>query len=69
MRRYGNYVEGISKNKLYKNGYYQYVEYWSDRVNQQNMLTKIVNGKDYLYTQKRDKTGLFRVIVYVKTEK
>lgn len=66
MRKYGNYVEGVSKNKLYKQGYSVYVTYWSDHINQQNMLLKLVKDKEYIYTQKRDKTGLFKIIVYVK---
>lgn len=66
MKRYGNYIEGISKQKLYKQGYSIYVEYWSDRVSQQNILTKLFDKTDnYVYTQKRDKTGLFKVTVYI----
>lgn len=67
MKRYGNYIEGVSKQKLYKQGYSIYVEYWSDRVSQQNILTKLLDKTDnYVYTQKRDKTGLFKVIIYKK---
>lgn len=66
MRKYGNYIEGVSKNKLYKQGYSVYVTYWSDRINQQNMLLKLVKDKEYLYTQKRDESGLFKIIVYTK---
>lgn len=66
MKRYGNYIEGVSKQKLYKQGYSIYVEYWSDRVSQQNILTKLLDKTDnYVYTQKRDKTGLFKVTVYI----
>ena len=68
-RRYGNCVEGVSKQKLYKQGYEQLLEYWSDKISQQNILTKLkILDKidDYVYTQKRDKTGLFKVTVYVK---
>lgn len=67
MKKYGNYIEGISKQKLYKQGYSIYVEYWSDRVSQQNILTKLLDKTDnYVYTQKRDKTGLFKITVYIK---
>lgn len=69
MRYYGNYVEKISKNKLYKNGYNFFVSYWTDKVSQQNMLTNLLKGhfyEDYVYTQKRDETGLFHVVVYIK---
>lgn len=70
MKRYGNYIEGVSKQKLYKQGYSIYVEYWSDRVSQQNILTKLLDKTDnYVYTQKRDKTGLFKVTVYIKEAK
>ena len=70
MKRYGNYIEGVSKQKLYKQGYNIYVEYWSDRVSQQNILTKLLDKTDnYVYTQKRDKTGLFKVTVYIKEAK
>ncbi len=65
MRKYGNYVESISKNKLYKMGYQVFISYWTDNINQQNIITKL-NLDDYLYTQKRDKTGLFHVIIYNK---
>lgn len=68
-RRYGNCVEGVSKQKLYKQGYEQLLEYWSDKISQQNILTKLKildKTEDYVYTQKRDKTGLFKVTVYVK---
>lgn len=70
MKRYGNYIEGVSKQKLYKQGYSIYVEYWSDRVSQQNILTKLLDKTDnYVYTQKRDKTGLFKITVYIKEAK
>jgi hypothetical protein len=65
LRKFGNYVESISKQKLYKQGYMIFVEYWTDNINQQNIITKL-NLDDYLYTQKRDKTGLFHVIIYNK---
>lgn len=65
MRKYGNYVEGISKQKLYKQGYQIFIEYWTDNINQQNIITKLTLD-DYLYTQKRDKTGLFHVVIYNK---
>lgn len=66
MKRYGNYIEGVSKQKLYKQGYSIYVEYWSDKVSQQNILTKLLDKTDnYVYTQKRDKTGLFKITVYI----
>lgn len=65
MKRYGNYVENISKNKLYKMGYEHYVTYWSDKVSQQNMLQKLIDiDVEYLYTQKKDKTGLYKIQVY-----
>ena len=67
MKKFGNDIEGISKNKLYKQGYSIFIQYWTDRVSQQNILTKLnINKKDLVYTQKRDKTGLFYVIVYYK---
>ena len=70
MKRYGNYIEGVSKQKLYKQGYSIYVEYWSDRVSQQNILTKLLDKTDnYVYNQKRDKTGLFKITVYIKEAK
>lgn len=70
MKKYGNYIEGVSKQKLYKQGYSIYVEYWSDKVSQQNILTKLLDKADnYVYTQKRDKTGLFKVTVYIKEAK
>ena len=65
MKRYGNYIEGISKNKLYKQGYQIYIDYWTDKVSQQNIITKL-DIDDYVYTQKKDKTGLWHVIIYVK---
>ena len=65
MRKYGNYVENVSKQKLYKKGYYIYISYWTDKPNQQYIIEKL-KLEDYLYTQKRDKTGLFHVIVYNK---
>lgn len=68
-RRYGNCVEGISKQKLYKQGYSHFASYWSDTINQQNMIQNLVRGMEYVYTQKRDKTGLFHIVVYVKIDK
>lgn len=65
MRKYGNFVESVSKYKLYKQGYQIYLDYWTDKINQQNIITKF-HLEDYLYTQKRDKTGLFHVIIYYK---
>ena len=65
MRKYGNYIEGISKQKLYKQGYQIYIDYWTDKVSQQNIITKL-NIDDYVYTQKKDKTGLWHVIIYMK---
>ena len=65
MKKYGNYVEGVSKNKLYKQGYQIYIDYWTDKVSQQNIITKL-DIDDYVYTQKKDKTGLWHVIIYVK---
>lgn len=65
MRKFGNYIEGISKHKLYKQGFQIFIEYWTDNINQQNIITKLPL-EDYLYTQKRDKTGLFHVIIYNK---
>ena len=65
MRKFGNYVESVSKQKLYKQGYQIYISYWTDNINQQNIITKL-DLDDYLYTQKRDKTGLFHVIIYNK---
>ena len=67
MKKFGNYVEGVSKQKLYKLGYNVFVDYWTDKHSQQNILTKF-DLFDYVYTQKRDKTGLFHVIVYVKED-
>lgn len=65
MKKYGNYVEGISKNKLYKQGYQIYIDYWTDKVSQQNIITKL-DIEDYVYTQKKDKTGLWHVVIYAK---
>lgn len=69
-KRYGNCIEGISKQKLYKNGYKIYIEYWSDKISQQNIITKLKylteENYEYVYTQKRDKTGLFKVTIYIK---
>ncbi len=64
-KRFGNCVEGISREKLRKQGYEMYMRYWSDTISQQNILTKLPIT-DYVYTQKRDKSGLFRVIIYAK---
>ena len=58
-------MEGISRNKLYKQGYQIFISYWTDNINQQNIITKL-DLDDYVYTQKRDKTGLFHVIIYNK---
>ena len=66
MKKYGNYIEGISKQKLYKQGYQIYIDYWTEKVSQQNIITKL-NIDDYVYTQKKDKTGLWHVIIYAKT--
>ena len=66
MKKYGNYIEGISKQKLYKQGYQIYIDYWTEKVSQQNIITKLTID-DYVYTQKKDKTGLWHVIIYVKT--
>ena len=68
MKKYGNYIEGISKNKLYKQGYQIYIDYWTDKVSQQNIITKLTL-EDYVYTQKKDKTGLWYVIIYRKENK
>lgn len=65
MKKYGNYIEGISKNKLYKQGYLIYIDYWTDKVSQQNIITKL-DLEDYVYTQKKDKTGLWHVVIYNK---
>lgn len=65
MKRYGNCVEGISKQKLYKQGYQIYLDYWTDKTSQQNIITKLCL-LDYVYTQKKDKTGLWHVIIYAK---
>lgn len=65
MRKYGNYIEGVSKQKLYKQGYQIYLDYWTDKVSQQNLITKLPIT-DYVYTQKKDKTGLWHVIIYNK---
>ena len=65
MKKYGNYVEGVSKNKLYKQGYQIYIDYWTDKVSQQNIITKL-DIDDYVYTQKKDKTGLWHVVIYAK---
>lgn len=67
MRKFGNYVEGISKQKLYKQGYQIYIDYWTDKVSQQNIITKLPI-QDYLYTQVKDKTGLWHVIIYNKVK-
>ena len=66
IKKYGNYIEGISKNKLYKQGYQIYIDYWTDKVSQQNIITKL-DIEDYVYTQKKDKTGLWHVVIYVKS--
>ena len=64
MKRYGNYVEGISKQKLYKWGYQIYIDYWTDKLSQEYILTKL-KLIDYKYTQKKDtKTNLWHVIIY-----
>ena len=72
MKKYGNYIEGVSKNKLFKQGYSIYIDYWTDKVSQQNIITKLnLNNpkiKDYLYTQKKDKTGLWHVVIYIKIQ-
>ena len=65
MRKYGNYIEGVSKQKLYKQGYQIYLDYWTDKVSQQNIITKLPIT-DYVYTQTKDKTGLWHVIIYNK---
>ena len=65
MRKYGNYIEGVSKQKLYKQGYQIYLDYWTDKVSQQNIITKLPIT-DNVYTQKKDKTGLWHVIIYNK---
>lgn len=65
MKKYGNYIEGVSKQKLYKQGYQIYLDYWTDKVSQQNIITKLPIT-DYVYTQKKDKTGLWHVIIYNK---
>ena len=65
MRKYGNYIEGVSKQKLYKQGYQIYLDYWTDKVSQQNIITKLPIT-DYVYTQKKDKTGLWHVLIYNK---
>lgn len=65
MRKYGNYIESVSKQKLYKQGYQIYLDYWTDKVSQQNIITKLPIT-DYVYTQKKDKTGLWHVIIYNK---
>ena len=65
MRKNGNYIEGVSKQKLYKQGYQIYLDYWTDKVSQQNIITKLPIT-DYVYTQKKDKTGLWHVIIYNK---
>ena len=65
MRKFGNYIEGVSKQKLYKQGFQIFIEYWTDNINQQNIITKLPL-EDYLYTQKRDKTGLFHAVIYNK---
>ena len=65
MRKYGNYIEGVSKQKLYKQGYQIYLDYWTDKISQQNIITKLPI-MDYVYTQKKDKTGLWHVIIYNK---
>lgn len=65
MRKYGNYIEGVSKQKLHKQGYQIYLDYWTDKVSQQNIITKLPIT-DYVYTQKKDKTGLWHVIIYNK---
>ena len=68
MKKFGNYIEGVSKCKLYKQGYSIFVDYWTDKVSQQNIISKL-NIDDYVYTQKKDKTGLWHVIIYKKTVK
>ena len=66
LKKFGNYVEGVSKYKLYKKGYQIYLDYWTEKVSQQNIITKLKLDKDYLYTQKRDKNGLIHVIIFTK---
>ena len=41
------------------------VTYWTDKVNPQNIITKL-DIEDYVYTQKKDKTGLWHVTIYAK---
>jgi hypothetical protein len=65
LKKYGNYIEGVSKNKLYKQGYQVYISYWTDKVSQQNIITKL-DLEDYVYTQKKDKNGLWHIIIYAK---
>ena len=65
MRKFGNFVERVSRQKLYKYGYSILLDYWTDKVSQQNIITKL-NIDDYVYTQKKDKTGLWHVIIYIK---
>ena len=67
MKRYGNYVEGISRQKLYKWGYQIYIDYWTDKLSQEYILTKL-KLIDYKYTQKKD-GKLWHVVIYYKKSK
>lgn len=67
MKKFGNYVEGVSKYKLYKKGWQIMLDYWTDKQSQQNIITRLdMTDMKYLYTQKRDKTGLFHIVIYYK---
>ena len=65
-----NYIEKVSKNKLYKLGYTQYLQYWHTNKDQTHMLNIIKktfkDNIEWVYTRKKDKTELFHIIVYVR---
>lgn len=72
MQQIDHYVEKISKNKLYKLGFRQYTSYWHINKNQTHMLNIIkqtlTEYADWVYTRKKDNTGLFYIVIWVKKD-
>lgn len=70
MIQNGNYIEKVSKNKLYKLGYTQYLHYWhtnKDQTHIFNIIKKTFKDDiEWVYTIKKDKTELFHIIVYTR---
>lgn len=68
-----NYVEKVSKNKLYKLGYTQYLHYWHTNKDQTHILNIIKKNfnqdTEWVYTRKKDKTELFHIIIYTRKNK